>query len=77
MEEKYGDGSQRPELHPDIWVVALGASKKGHVYNFRHSLGMARVISSCSSSMSQVTSPFTTLAAPGGSSSDVLTMTLT
>ncbi|MQL80285.1 hypothetical protein Taro_012733 [Colocasia esculenta] len=37
---------------------------------------MARVISSCSSSISYVTSPFTTLVALGGSSSAALTMTL-
>ena len=76
MEEKYEDKSQRPELDPDIWVAVSGAPKKGHVYDFRHSLGMARVISSCSSSVSHATSPLTTLVAPYGSSSDIPTMTL-
>ena len=76
MKEKYGDGSQRPKLDPNIWIAALGAPKKGHVYDFGHSLGTARVIFSCSSSMSHATSPFTTPVVPDGSSSDVPTMTL-
>ena len=75
MEEKYEDDSQRPELDPDIWVVASEAPKKGHMYGFGHSLGTARVISSCSSSVSHATSPFTTPTAPYGSSSVVPTMT--
>ncbi|MQL94171.1 hypothetical protein Taro_026826, partial [Colocasia esculenta] len=75
MDEKYGDNSQRPELDPNIWVAASGAPKKGHVYGFGHSLGTARVISSCSSSVSHATSPFTTPIAPGGSSSAAPTMT--
>ncbi|MQM23215.1 hypothetical protein Taro_056278 [Colocasia esculenta] len=75
MDERYGDDSQRPELDLDIWVTASGAPKKGHVYGFGHSLGTARVISSCSSSVSHATSPFTTPAAPGGSSSAAPTMT--
>ncbi|MQL96534.1 hypothetical protein Taro_029219 [Colocasia esculenta] len=75
MDERYGDDSQRPELDPDIWVAASGAPKKGHVYGFGHSLGTTRVIPSCSSSVSHVTSPFTTPAAPGGSSSAAPTMT--
>ncbi|MQL98999.1 hypothetical protein Taro_031712, partial [Colocasia esculenta] len=66
MDERYGDDSQRPELDPDIWVAASGAPKKGHVYDFGHSLGTARVISSCSSSISHTTSLFTTPVAPGG-----------
>ncbi|MQL69012.1 hypothetical protein Taro_001321 [Colocasia esculenta] len=57
-------------------AVTSGAPKKGHVYGFGHSLGTARVISSCSSSVSHATSPFTTPAAPGGSSSATPTMTL-
>ncbi|MQL99230.1 hypothetical protein Taro_031953 [Colocasia esculenta] len=75
MDERYGDDSQHPELDPDIWVAASGAPKKGHVYGFGHSLGTTRVISSCSSSVSHATSPFTTPAALGGSSSAALTMT--
>ncbi|MQM07586.1 hypothetical protein Taro_040427 [Colocasia esculenta] len=75
MDERYGDGSQRPELDLDIWVAESGAPKKGHVYGFGHSLGTTRVISSCSSSVSHATSPFTTPAAPGGSSSAAPTMT--
>ncbi|MQL85039.1 hypothetical protein Taro_017553 [Colocasia esculenta] len=75
MDERYGDDSQCPELDPDIWVAASRAPKKGHVYGFGHSLGMARVISSCSSSVSHVTSPFTTPTAPGCSSSVAQTMT--
>ncbi|MQL93993.1 hypothetical protein Taro_026641 [Colocasia esculenta] len=75
MEERYKDDSQRLELDPDIWVAASGEPKKGHVYGFGHSLGTARVISSCSSSVSHATSPFTTLVAPGGSSSAAPTMT--
>ncbi|MQL98403.1 hypothetical protein Taro_031117 [Colocasia esculenta] len=75
MDERYGDDSQRPELNHDIWVAAFGAPKKGHVYGFGHSLGTARVISSCSSSVSHATSPFTTHTAPGGSSSAAPTMT--
>ncbi|MQM16482.1 hypothetical protein Taro_049439 [Colocasia esculenta] len=65
MEERYRDDSQHPELDPDIWIAASGAPKKGHVYGFGHSLGTAKVISSCSSSVSHATSPFTTPAAPG------------
>ncbi|MQM07220.1 hypothetical protein Taro_040059 [Colocasia esculenta] len=76
MDERYGDDSQRPELDPDIWVATSGEPKKGYVYGFGHSLGMARVISSCSSSVSHATSPFTTPAAPGGSSSAASTITL-
>ncbi|MQL83435.1 hypothetical protein Taro_015922 [Colocasia esculenta] len=75
MDERYGDDSQCPELDPDIWVAASGAPKKGHVYGFGHSLGTTRVISSCSSSVSHATSPFTTPAALGGSSSAALTIT--
>ncbi|MQL91040.1 hypothetical protein Taro_023648 [Colocasia esculenta] len=60
LDERYGDDSQCPELDPDIWVVASEAPKKGHVYGFGHSLGTARVISSCSSSISHATSLFTT-----------------
>ncbi|MQM21711.1 hypothetical protein Taro_054755, partial [Colocasia esculenta] len=75
MHERYGDDNQRPELDPDIWVEASGAPKKGHVYGFGHSLGTARVISSCSSSVSHATSPFTTPVAPSGSSSAAPTMT--
>ncbi|MQL86038.1 hypothetical protein Taro_018567 [Colocasia esculenta] len=75
MDERYGDDSQRPELDPNIWVAASGAPKKGHVYGFGHSLGTAKVISSCSSSISHATSLFTTSAAPGGSSSAASTMT--
>ncbi|MQL86311.1 hypothetical protein Taro_018842 [Colocasia esculenta] len=70
-----GDDSQCLELDPNIWVAASGAPKKGHVYSFGHSLGTARVISSCSSSVSHATSPFTTPVAPGGSSSVGPTMT--
>ncbi|MQM17285.1 hypothetical protein Taro_050255 [Colocasia esculenta] len=75
MDERYGDDSQRLELDPDIWVAVYGASKNGHVYGFGHSLGTARVLSSCSSSISHVTSPFTTPTAPGGSSNASPTMT--
>ena len=76
MEEKYEDGSHCPELDPDIWVAVSGAPKKGHVYGFGHSLGTFRVISSCASSVSHATSPFTTPAAPSGSFSDIPNMTL-
>ncbi|MQM22902.1 hypothetical protein Taro_055961 [Colocasia esculenta] len=76
MDERYGDDSQRPELDPDIWVAASGAPKKGHLYGFGHSLGTARVISLCSSSVSHATSPFTTPTASGDSSSAAPTMTL-
>ncbi|MQL97319.1 hypothetical protein Taro_030007, partial [Colocasia esculenta] len=75
MDKRYGDDSQRPELDPDIWVATSEAPKKGHVYGFGHSLGTTRVISSCSSSVSHVTSPFTTPIAPGSFSSAALTMT--
>ena len=77
MEEKYGDDSQRPKLDLDIWIVSSGAPKKGHVHDFGHSLGIARVISSCLSFVSHATSLFTTLVVPSDSSSDVLTITLT
>ncbi|MQM00714.1 hypothetical protein Taro_033454, partial [Colocasia esculenta] len=77
MEESYGDDSQRLELDPDIWVAASGAPKKGHVYGFRHSLVTTRMISSCSSSVSHVISPFTTPTVLGGLSSAALTMTPT
>ncbi|MQL73002.1 hypothetical protein Taro_005341 [Colocasia esculenta] len=60
MDERYGDYNQHPELDPNIWVAVSGAPKKGHVYGFGHSLGTTKVISSCSSSVSHVTSPFTT-----------------
>ncbi|MQL69847.1 hypothetical protein Taro_002172, partial [Colocasia esculenta] len=63
MDERYGNDTS-------------GAPKKDHVYGFGHSLGTARVISSCSSSVSHATSPFTTPTAPGGSSSAAPTMTL-
>ncbi|MQL90829.1 hypothetical protein Taro_023421 [Colocasia esculenta] len=56
-------------------AVTSDAPKKGHMYGFGHSLGTARVISSCSSSVSHATSPFTTPTAPGGSSSAAPTMT--
>ncbi|MQL69377.1 hypothetical protein Taro_001698 [Colocasia esculenta] len=62
MDERYRDDSQHPELDPDIWVAAFGASKKGHMYGFGHSLGTTRVIS---------------FAAPGGSFSAAPTMTPT
>ncbi|MQL83609.1 hypothetical protein Taro_016092 [Colocasia esculenta] len=75
MDERYGDDSQHPELDPDIWVAASGAPKKGHVYGFGHSLGTTRVISSCSSSVTHATSPFTIPTTPGGSSSAAPTMT--
>ncbi|MQL68644.1 hypothetical protein Taro_000914 [Colocasia esculenta] len=57
------------------WILTFGAPKKGHVYGFGHSLGTTKVISSCSSSVSHATSPFTTLVAPGVSSSAGPTMT--
>ncbi|MQM22720.1 hypothetical protein Taro_055776 [Colocasia esculenta] len=76
MDERYGDDSHCLELDPDIWVAASGAPKKGYVYGFGHSLGTTKVISSCSSSISHETSPFTTPTAPGGSSSATPTMTL-
>ncbi|MQM12732.1 hypothetical protein Taro_045649 [Colocasia esculenta] len=76
MDERHRDDNQRLELDSDIWVAASGAPKKGHMYGFGHSLGTTRVISSCSSSVSHATSPFTTPVAPCGSSSAVLTMTL-
>ncbi|MQL77095.1 hypothetical protein Taro_009506 [Colocasia esculenta] len=60
MDERYGDDSERPELDPGISVAASGAPKKGHVYGFGHSLGTTTVKSSCSSSLSHATSPFTT-----------------
>ncbi|MQM07072.1 hypothetical protein Taro_039907 [Colocasia esculenta] len=75
MEERYGDDSQCPELDPDIWVAAYEAPRKGHMYGFGHSLGTAMVISSCSSSVSHATSPFTTPAALDGSSSDATIVT--
>ncbi|MQL68209.1 hypothetical protein Taro_000488 [Colocasia esculenta] len=75
MDERYGDDSQCPEWDPHIWVAASWAPKKGHVYSFGHSLGTTRVISSCSSSVSYATSPFTTPAAPGGSFSATPNMT--
>ncbi|MQL73011.1 hypothetical protein Taro_005356 [Colocasia esculenta] len=77
MNKRYGDDSQHPKLDPDIWVATSGAPKKGHVYGFGHSLGTARVISSYSRSVTHATSTFTTLVAPGGSSSAVPTMTPT
>ncbi|MQM20341.1 hypothetical protein Taro_053358, partial [Colocasia esculenta] len=75
MNERYGDDSQRLELDPDIWVATSGAPKKGHVFGFGHSLGTVTVISSCSSSVSHQTSPFTTPTVPGDSSSVAPTMT--
>ncbi|MQM14870.1 hypothetical protein Taro_047804 [Colocasia esculenta] len=67
MDERYEDNSQHPKLDPDIWVAVSRAPKKGHVYGFGHSFGTTRVISSCSSSVSHVTSLFTTPIAPGAS----------
>ncbi|MQM09240.1 hypothetical protein Taro_042109 [Colocasia esculenta] len=75
MDERYGDDNQRLELDPDIWVAAFGVPKKSHVYGFGHNLGTARVIPSCSSSISHATSSFITPATPGGSSSAAPTMT--
>ncbi|MQL92711.1 hypothetical protein Taro_025342, partial [Colocasia esculenta] len=75
IDERYGGNNQHLEFDPNIWVAASGAPMKGHVYGFGYSLGTARVISSCSSSVSHATSPFTTLAALGGSFSAAPTMT--
>ncbi|MQM23102.1 hypothetical protein Taro_056164 [Colocasia esculenta] len=75
MDKGYMDDSQHLELDPDIWVATSGAPKKDHMYGFGHSLGTTRVISSCSSSVSHATSPFTTPAAPDGSSSAAPIMT--
>ena len=70
MSEKYvEEGTQPPELDPDVWIAAAGEPKKGHVYGFGRSLDTRRVISSCSSSGSHATSAFTT---PPPSSSSVL-----
>ena len=68
MNEKYvEEGTQLPELDPNVWIVAVGEPKKGHVYNFRHILDMRRVVSSCSSFGSHVTSVFT-MSPPSSSS---------
>ncbi|MQL70110.1 hypothetical protein Taro_002414 [Colocasia esculenta] len=69
----YGELIYTSSIRPIIWY----APKKGHVYGFGHSLGTDRVISSCLSSISHVTSPFTTPTAPGGSSRAAPTMTPT
>ncbi|MQM14356.1 hypothetical protein Taro_047285 [Colocasia esculenta] len=59
----------------ELMDESIWGPKKGHVYGFGYDLGTARVISSCSSSVSHATSPFTTPAASGGSFSATPTMT--
>ncbi|MQL93458.1 hypothetical protein Taro_026103 [Colocasia esculenta] len=52
MIEKYVGEEEQPQLDPEVWVAASGASKKGHVYGFGHSMDTSRVLSSASSSRS-------------------------
>ncbi|MQL99077.1 hypothetical protein Taro_031794 [Colocasia esculenta] len=61
MTEKYAGEEQQPQLDLEVWVVASGAPKKGHVYGFGHSMDTSRVFSSASSSTSH-TSAFSTQA---------------
>ncbi|MQM05603.1 hypothetical protein Taro_038416 [Colocasia esculenta] len=71
MTEKYAGEEEQPQLDPEVWVVASGAPKKGHVYGFGHSMDTSRVLSGASSSASQ-TSAFTTTGAPGTSPSEMM-----
>ncbi|MQL87453.1 hypothetical protein Taro_019998 [Colocasia esculenta] len=69
MTEKYVGDEKQPQLDPEVWVVASGAPKKGHVYGFGHSMDTSRVLSGTSSSASQ-TSAFTAVGALGTSPSE-------
>ena len=70
MSEKYGEeGTQPPELDLDVWIAVVSEPKKGHVYDFGHSLDTRRVISSFLSFRSHATSAFAT--PPPSSSSDL------
>ncbi|MQM10057.1 hypothetical protein Taro_042948 [Colocasia esculenta] len=72
MTEKYAGEEEQPQLDLEVWVTALCAPRKGHVYGFRHSMDTSKVLSSASSSSSQVTSAFTTPGAPGTSPSEMM-----
>ncbi|MQM04107.1 hypothetical protein Taro_036897 [Colocasia esculenta] len=72
MIEKYTGEEEEPQLDFEVWVAASSAPKKGHVYDFGHSMNMSRVLFVASSSGSQVTSAFTTPGAPGTAPSDVM-----
>ncbi|MQL76998.1 hypothetical protein Taro_009389 [Colocasia esculenta] len=69
MTEKYIGEEEQLQLDPEVWVAASGASMKGHVYGFGHSMDTSRVLSGASSSASQPTSAFPTPGAPGTSPS--------
>ncbi|MQL71750.1 hypothetical protein Taro_004073 [Colocasia esculenta] len=71
MTEKHIGEEEQPQLDPEVWVVASGAPKKGHVYGFGHSIDTSRVLSGASSSASQ-TSAFTTVGALGTSPSEMM-----
>ncbi|MQL68358.1 hypothetical protein Taro_000644 [Colocasia esculenta] len=68
---KYAKEEEQPQLDPEVWVVASGAPKKGHVYGLGHRMDMSRVLPGTSSSASQ-TSAFTTPGAPGTSPSEMM-----
>ncbi|MQL81854.1 hypothetical protein Taro_014316 [Colocasia esculenta] len=72
MTEKYAGEEDQLQLHPEVWVAASGAPKKGHVYGFGHSMDTSRVLFGTSSSTSQVTSAFTTPGAPDTSPSEMM-----
>ncbi|MQL99800.1 hypothetical protein Taro_032528, partial [Colocasia esculenta] len=72
MTEKYVGEEEQPQLDLEVWVVASGAPKKGHVYGFGHSMDTSKVLSGASSSASQVTSAVTTPRAPGTSPSETM-----
>ncbi|MQM15238.1 hypothetical protein Taro_048180 [Colocasia esculenta] len=67
MTDKYAGEEEQPRLDPEVWVVASGAPKKGHVYGFGHSMHTSMVLSGASSSASQ-TSAFSTPAGAAGTS---------
>ncbi|MQM10088.1 hypothetical protein Taro_042977 [Colocasia esculenta] len=72
MTEKYAGEDEQPQLDPEVWVAASGASKKGHVYSFGHSMDTSRVLSGTSSSASQTSAFNTRVGAPGTSPSDMM-----
>ncbi|MQL97255.1 hypothetical protein Taro_029932, partial [Colocasia esculenta] len=72
MTEKYVGEDEQPQLDPKVWVAASGAPKKGHVYGFRHSIDMSRMLSGGSSSTSQTSAFNAGVGTPGTSPSDMM-----
>ncbi|MQL87583.1 hypothetical protein Taro_020129, partial [Colocasia esculenta] len=72
MTEKYTGEEEEPQLDPEVWVAASDAPKKGHVYDFGHSMDTSSVLSGASSLGSLATSAFTTPGALGTSPSEMM-----